>query len=93
MPPHFASLAEPRLLGGEGLVQRILIAYKSTRVTYLISASRNAHAYCQLAESGCDVIAVSEHWLWPYEADRFLKIHPALLLRSRMMKVSLRILV
>ena len=31
----------------------------------------------QLAESGCDIIAVSEHWLWPYEADRLSKIHPA----------------
>ena len=31
----------------------------------------------QLADSGCDIIAVSEHWLWPYEADRLCKIHPA----------------
>ena len=31
----------------------------------------------QLAENGCDIIAVSEHWLWPYEADRLCHIHPA----------------
>ena len=31
----------------------------------------------QLAESGCDIIAVSEHWLWPFEADRLRNIHPA----------------
>ena len=30
-----------------------------------------------LAESGCDIIAVSEHWLWPFEADRLCNIHPA----------------
>ena len=30
----------------------------------------------QLADSGCDIIAVSEHWLWPYEAARLHNIHP-----------------
>jgi hypothetical protein len=30
-----------------------------------------------VAESGSDIIAVSEHWLWPFEADRLRNIHPA----------------
>ena len=33
----------------------------------------------QLAEGGCDVIAICEHWLWPYEADRLANVHPAFL--------------
>ena len=31
----------------------------------------------QLAEGGCDVIAICEHRLWPYEADRLANVHPA----------------
>ena len=30
-----------------------------------------------LADSESDIIAVSEHWLWPFEADRLLSVHPA----------------
>ena len=29
----------------------------------------------QLAEDGSDVIIVTEHWLWPYEANRLSKVH------------------
>ena len=31
----------------------------------------------QLAEEGCDIIAISEHWLWPFESNRLCQIHPS----------------
>ena len=31
----------------------------------------------QLADSGSDIIAVSEHWLWPFEVDCLCSVHPA----------------
>jgi exonuclease III len=30
----------------------------------------------QLIESGSDIIALSEHWLWPYELNKLSQIHP-----------------
>ena len=30
-----------------------------------------------LAEEGYDIIAITEHWLWPYEAERLCIIHPS----------------
>ena len=31
----------------------------------------------QLAEDGSDIIVVTEHWLWPYEAKQLSEVHPA----------------
>ena len=30
-----------------------------------------------LAEEGYNIIAITEHWLWPYEAERLCTIHPS----------------
>ena len=31
----------------------------------------------QLAGEGSDIIAITEHWLWPFEAERLCQIHPS----------------
>ena len=28
-----------------------------------------------LAEEGCDIIAITEHWLWPFESEKLCNIH------------------
>ena len=71
-PPTVAPEAQITVIQEQGSFSTV------TLTTYNCRGLKNSNLYLNhLLEAGTDIIAVTEHWLWPYQLHMLQDVHPS----------------